>query len=42
MSDAMDLGVETLEGLDAPSFSDFVAGIGVGLAIVGLAVAAAT
>jgi hypothetical protein len=42
MSDALDLGIESLEALDAPAFKDFVAGIGVGLAIVGLAVAAAT
>lgn len=42
MSSSLDLAIESLEGLDAPSFSDFVAGVGIGLAIVGLAVAAAT
>jgi hypothetical protein len=42
MSSTLDLAIEPLESLDVPSFSDFVAGIGIGLAIVALGVAAAT
>lgn len=42
MSNALDLRIEALEGLDAPEFSDFEKGVAVGLAIVALAVAAAT
>lgn len=33
------LRVEDLEGLEAPSMSDFEAGVGVGLALVALGVA---
>jgi hypothetical protein len=40
MSTTFDLAIEPLEDLDAPSFSDFEAGVAVGLAIVGLALAA--
>lgn len=42
MTNAMDLRVEPLEALDAPSLSDFEKGVATGLAIVALAVAVAT
>jgi hypothetical protein len=42
MSTEFDLAIEPLEDLDAPAFSDFEAGVAIGLAIVGLAVAVAT
>ncbi len=40
MSTNLDLAIEPLEALDAPSLDQFIAGVGVGLALVGLAVAA--
>ena len=42
MSNALDLAIEPLEGLDAPALSDVEKGIAVGLALVALGVAVAT
>lgn len=40
MNDILDLAIEPMEGLDAPAMSDFENGVMVGLALVGLALAA--
>jgi hypothetical protein len=40
MSGTLDLGIEAVEGFDAPTLSDFEQGVVIGLAIVAIAVMA--